>query len=173
MEGRPASHPFSVTGGLRILTGNLGRAIIKTSSLPESIPSAIQAPARVFVDQDSFLEAYRHGQLQQDVVAVLPGQGPAANGMPELHKLSPALTSLQNQGFNVKQDDASDEYDPAFKEMQKTFSLLDTIVVDQYSDNANAKTVHQYRNRDRREKQNNLVPDRTLVENGKKETKAH
>lgn len=98
---RPANSPFSTTGGLRLLNGNLGRAIIKTSSLPKEIPDVIEAPARVFPDQESFLRAYKNGELQLDFVAVLPGQGPAANGMPELHKLSPALTSLQNQGFKV------------------------------------------------------------------------
>lgn len=98
---RPANFPFSATGGLRLLQGNLGRSIIKTSSLPKDIPEVIVAPARVFTDQESFLQAYRNGELQLDFVAVLPGQGPAANGMPELHKLSPALTSLQNQGFRV------------------------------------------------------------------------
>lgn len=98
---RPATAPFSDTGGLRLLTGNLGRAIIKTSSLPAKLASSITAPARVFSSQESFLAAYASGELQLDFVAVLPGQGPAANGMPELHKLSPALTSLQNQGFKV------------------------------------------------------------------------
>ncbi len=98
---RPVSHPFSVSGGLQLLTGNIGRAIIKTSSLPNELAAFVEAPARVFVDQESFQEAFRNGELNQDLVAVLPGQGPAANGMPELHKLSPALTSLQNKGFKV------------------------------------------------------------------------
>lgn len=98
---RPAETPFSVSGGLRLLTGNLGRAIIKTSSLPANLPTSLTAPARVFSSQESFLQAYANGELQLDFIAVLPGQGPAANGMPELHKLSPALTSLQNQGFKV------------------------------------------------------------------------
>lgn len=98
---RPASAPFSKTGGLRLLEGSLGRGIIKISSLPEGLPPFVEAPARVFHDQDRFLQAYRNGELAHDFVAVLPGQGPAANGMPELHKLSPALTSLQNHGHHV------------------------------------------------------------------------
>lgn len=98
---RPASSPFSHHGGLRLLQGNLGRAIIKTSSLPKSIPENVEAPARVFPSQESFLHAFSNGELQGNLIAVLPGQGPAANGMPELHKLSPALTSLQNKGFQV------------------------------------------------------------------------
>lgn len=98
---RPASAPFSTTGGLQLLSGNIGRAIIKTSSLPADLPSVIEAPACVFADQESFQEAFKRGELNHDLIAVLPGQGPAANGMPELHKLSPPLTSLQNKGYKV------------------------------------------------------------------------
>ena len=98
---RPANTPFSSSGGLRLLQGNLGRAIIKVSSLPADLPTSMTAPARVFTDQETFLAAYKNGELEGDFVAVLPGQGPAANGMPELHKLSPALTSLQNHGYRV------------------------------------------------------------------------
>ena len=98
---RGVETPFSPTGGLRLLEGNLGRCIIKTSSLPKDLAKVIEAPALVFSSQESFLSAYKRGELQRDFIAVLPGQGPAANGMPELHKLSPPLTSLQNQGFKV------------------------------------------------------------------------
>ena len=98
---RPATSPFSHTGGLRLLQGKIGRGIIKTSSLPKELPTFIEAPAKVFHDQESFLQAYQDGALQMDFVAVMPWQGPAANGMPELHKLSPPLTSLQNHGYHV------------------------------------------------------------------------
>src|SRR5690606_4055685 len=79
----------------------MGRAIIKTSSLAPGAPTSVIAPAKTFPDQEAFLVAFTRGDLVGDFVAVLPGQGPAANGMPELHKLTPALTSLQNQGARV------------------------------------------------------------------------
>ena len=97
---RLASHPFSADGGLRILTGNLGRAVIKISAVkPEH--QIVEAPARVFHDQDDFLAAFKAGALSSDLVAVVQYQGPQANGMPELHKLTPALGVLQDRGFHV------------------------------------------------------------------------
>ncbi|WP_036506631.1 phosphogluconate dehydratase [Nocardioides sp. URHA0020] len=98
---RPASDPFSVDGGLRMLTGPLGRAVIKTSAVkPEH--RLVSAPAVVFDDQHDFLTAFGHGELDgRDFVAVIRYQGPAANGMPELHKLTPALGVLQDRGQKV------------------------------------------------------------------------
>jgi phosphogluconate dehydratase len=97
---RPAASPFAADGGLRVLRGNLGRAVIKVSAVPDA-RRVVSAPARVFHSQDDFLATYRTGNLDRDFVAVLRGQGPAANGMPELHSLSPALGSLQDRGFQV------------------------------------------------------------------------
>jgi phosphogluconate dehydratase len=97
---RPAANPFSADGGVRILTGNLGRACIKVSAVTEE-RWVIEAPARVFTDQLGVLEAFRAGELEQDVVVVVRFQGPRANGMPELHKLTPPLGVLQNRGFRV------------------------------------------------------------------------
>ena len=95
-----ADAPFSADGGLKLLSGNLGRAIIKTSAVkPEH--RIVEAPARVFDDQDDVLAAFKRGELHRDFVAVLRFQGPRANGMPELHKLTPALGVLQDQGFKV------------------------------------------------------------------------
>lgn len=97
---RPVSSPFQMDGGLRKLSGNLGRAIMKVSAVaPEH--RAIEAPARVFDRQDDMLAAFQRGELDADFVAVLRFQGPRANGMPELHKLTPALTVLQNRGLKV------------------------------------------------------------------------
>ncbi len=97
---RTASHPFSPDGGLRILTGNLGHAVIKTSAIkPEH--QVIEAPARVFRSQEDFLTAFKAGTLTGDLVAVIQYQGPSANGMPELHKLTPALGVLQDRGHRV------------------------------------------------------------------------
>ncbi|GAA4377425.1 phosphogluconate dehydratase [Nocardioides caricicola] len=98
---RPASDPFSPDGGLRMLTGPLGRAVIKTSAVkPEH--RVVTAPAVVFDDQHDFLDAFGAGQLDgRDFVAVIRYQGPAANGMPELHKLNPALGVLQDRGQKV------------------------------------------------------------------------
>ncbi len=98
---RSASAPFRATGGLKLLAGNIGRSIIKVSSLTNSAATKVSAPAIVFSSQEQIIEAFSAGTLQRDFIAVLPGQGPAANGMPELHKLTPPLTSLQNQGFNI------------------------------------------------------------------------
>ncbi len=98
---RPASDPFSADGGLRMLTGPLGRAVIKTSAVkPEH--RLVTAPAIVFDDQHDFLAAFADGELDGlDLVAVIRYQGPAANGMPELHKLTPALGVLQDRGQKV------------------------------------------------------------------------
>jgi len=97
---RPVRSPFSADGGLRMLRGNLGRAVIKVSAVaPER--RIVQAPAVVFDDQHDFLAAFEAGVLNRDLVAVIRYQGPAANGMPELHKLTPALGVLQDRGFQV------------------------------------------------------------------------
>ncbi len=92
--------PFSPEGGFRILTGNLGRACIKVSAV-ERERWTIEAPARVFADQDEVQAAFKAGELDRDVVVVVRFQGPKANGMPELHKLTPPLGVLQNRGFKV------------------------------------------------------------------------
>lgn len=97
---RPVSDPFRPDGGMRLVQGNLGRAIFKTSAVEES-RWTVEAPARVFDDQDSVLAAFKAGELDHDVVVVVRGQGPQANGMPELHKLTPALGVLQDRGFKV------------------------------------------------------------------------
>ncbi len=97
---RTASAPFSRTGGLKLLTGNLGRSVIKVSAVPES-NHVIEAPARVFDTQEALLAAFKAGELEHDFVAVVRFQGPQANGMPELHKLTPALGVLQGKGFKV------------------------------------------------------------------------
>jgi phosphogluconate dehydratase len=97
---RPAGNPFSHHGGMRLLNGNLGRAVIKTSAMPDD-HHIIEAPALVFDDQEEVLAAFRAGKLTRDFVAVVCFQGPRANGMPELHQLSPSLVSLQNKGFKV------------------------------------------------------------------------
>jgi phosphogluconate dehydratase len=97
---RPASDPFDAEGGLRLVAGNIGRAIVKVSAV-EREHRSIQAPARVFASQADFTRAFNDGELEMDFVAVLPGQGPRANGMPELHKLTPYLGVLQNRGYKV------------------------------------------------------------------------
>lgn len=97
---RGHGEPFAPEGGIKVLDGNLGRAVIKTSAVkPEH--QVVQAPARVFLHQDDMLAAFKRGELDRDFVAVLPWQGPAACGMPELHKLTPTLTVLQDRGFHV------------------------------------------------------------------------
>lgn len=97
---RPATDPFAPDGGLRILSGSLGRAVIKVSAVrPEH--RIVRAPARVFDSQESFQAAFRAGELHRDVVAVVRFQGPQANGMPELHKLTPILGVLQDTGHAV------------------------------------------------------------------------
>jgi phosphogluconate dehydratase len=97
---RPVSDPFSADGGMRLLTGNLGRAVIKVSAVEES-RWTIEAPCRIFSDQNDALAAFKAGELERDVVVVIRFQGPRANGMPELHKLTPALGVLQDKGFKV------------------------------------------------------------------------
>jgi phosphogluconate dehydratase len=97
---RPASQPFSADGGLKLLQGNLGRAMIKVSAV-KTEHRLVQAPAVVFDSQDDLLAAYAKGELARDFVAIVRYQGPSANGMPELHKLTPALSVLQDQGFQV------------------------------------------------------------------------
>ncbi len=97
---RTAAAPFSPEGGLKLLTGNLGRAVIKISAVPES-SHVIEAPALLFDTQEALLEAFKAGELERDFVAVIRFQGPRANGMPELHKLTPPLGVLQGKGFKV------------------------------------------------------------------------
>jgi phosphogluconate dehydratase len=97
---RPASAPFSPTGGLKLLNGNLGRSVIKVSSVPDD-RHVIEAPARVFDSQAALQQAFSAGELERDVVCVVRWQGPQANGMPELHKLTPPLSVLQGKGFRV------------------------------------------------------------------------
>lgn len=96
----PAHAPFMREGGMKLVSGNLGNAIMKVSAVPDD-RWVIEAPAKVFTDQNDALAAYKAGELNQDVVVVLKQQGPKANGMPELHKLTPALTNLQDAGFKV------------------------------------------------------------------------
>ncbi len=96
----PAHAPFMREGGMKLVSGNLGNAIMKVSAVPDD-RWIVEAPAKVFADQNDALAAYKAGELNQDVVVVLKQQGPKANGMPELHKLTPALTNLQDAGFKV------------------------------------------------------------------------
>jgi phosphogluconate dehydratase len=97
---RPAGDPFSATGGLKLLTGNLGRSVIKVAAVPAD-RHVIEAPARVFDAQEELQRAFRAGELDRDVVCVVRWQGPQANGMPELHKLTPPLAVLQGRGYRV------------------------------------------------------------------------
>jgi phosphogluconate dehydratase len=97
---RPASNPFSVHGGLKLLQGNLGRSVIKVSAVPDD-RHLIEAPARVFESQEGLHAAFKAGELDRDVICVVRWQGPKANGMPELHKLTPPLAVLQGKGFKV------------------------------------------------------------------------
>ncbi|MEQ8558781.1 MAG: phosphogluconate dehydratase [Henriciella sp.] len=97
---RPVEDPFQPEGGLRMLDGPLGRGVIKVSSVkPDRM--VIEAPARVFDNQEGLKDAFKNGELDKDVIAVVRFQGPAANGMPELHALSPALGALQDKGYKV------------------------------------------------------------------------
>ncbi len=97
---RPAADPFQPTGGLRQLAGNLGRGVIKVSAVaPER--HVVEAPARVFHDQEAVKAAFKAGEFTGDTVVVLRFQGPQANGMPELHSLTPLLTVLQERGLKV------------------------------------------------------------------------
>ena len=88
------------TGGLRLLQGNLGRSVIKVSAVPEDC-HVIEAPAQIFNSQEELLDAFKAGSMNKDVVCVVRWQGPQANGMPELHKLTPPLAVLQGQGYKV------------------------------------------------------------------------
>ncbi len=97
---RPAGNPFRPDGGMRLVTGSFGRAIFKTSAVDET-RWTVEAPARVFESQEAVLAAFKAGELDRDVVVVVRGQGPMANGMPELHKLTPALGVLQDRGHKV------------------------------------------------------------------------
>jgi phosphogluconate dehydratase len=97
---RPVSSPFEMEGGIRLLTGSLGRGVIKISSVPPD-RRRIDAPAAVFDGQAAFSAAFKAGKLDRDMVVIVRFQGPRANGMPELHSLTPALTGLQNKGFRV------------------------------------------------------------------------
>lgn len=97
---RNVADPFAATGGLRLLQGNLGRAIVKASAVPEDA-WIIRAPAKVFESQDALVNAYKAGELNMDFVAVVIFQGPQANGMPELHHFTPVLGSLMSAGYKV------------------------------------------------------------------------
>jgi phosphogluconate dehydratase len=97
---RTVAKPFNATGGLKLLEGNLGRSVIKVSSVPDD-RHIIEAPARVFESQEGLHAAFNAGELDRDVVCVVRWQGPQANGMPELHKLTPPLAVLQGKGFRV------------------------------------------------------------------------
>ena len=97
---RPVTDPFGADGGLKLLRGNLGRSVIKTSAVQPQ-HRVIEAPAAVFDDQEDVLRAFKAGTLSRDCVVVVRYQGPRANGMPELHQLTPTLTSLQSKGFKV------------------------------------------------------------------------
>ena len=97
---RGMAEPFRADGGLRMLDGNLGRAVIKVSSVPDD-RLVIEAPAVVFHDQDDVRKAFERGELNRDFIAVVRFQGPRANGMPELHKLTPTLAVLQDRGHRI------------------------------------------------------------------------
>ena len=96
----PVTKPFSANGGLKLLSGNLGRAVMKISAVKPD-RHVIEAPALVFNDQNEMQDAFKRGELNRDFVAVIRFQGPKSNGMPELHKLTPALGVLQDKGFKV------------------------------------------------------------------------
>ena len=97
---RPAADPFQPTGGLVQLTGNLGRAVIKVSAVAPD-RHVIEAPARIFHDQDAVKQAAKKGEITTDTIVVVRFQGPKANGMPELHSLTPTLANLQDKGLRV------------------------------------------------------------------------
>jgi len=96
----PVSSPFSNEGGIRILSGNIGKAVSKTSAVKEHYQS-IEAPCKIFERQEELKQAFDSGALNCDHIAVVRFQGPAANGMPELHKLTPYLATIQDRGFKV------------------------------------------------------------------------
>jgi phosphogluconate dehydratase len=97
---RPVDDPFQAEGGIRLLSGPLGRGVIKTSAVKPA-HLTIEAPALVFEDQEELLAAHKRGELNRDFVAVVRFQGPRANGMPELHSLTPALGVQLDKGFKV------------------------------------------------------------------------
>ena len=97
---RGYAHPFRADGGLRVVDGNLGRGVIKVSAV-DPAHWQVSAPCRVFDSQPAFIQAFENNEFQSDVIAVVRFQGPAANGMPELHKLTPYLGILQDRGFQV------------------------------------------------------------------------
>ena len=97
---RSAARPFSATGGLKLLEGNLGRSVIKASAVPDD-RNIIEAPIRLFDSQEALHLAFNAGELKRVVVCVVRWQGPQANGMPELHKLTPPLAVLQGKGYRV------------------------------------------------------------------------
>ncbi|MGO1003863.1 phosphogluconate dehydratase [Lysobacter sp. CA196] len=97
---RPVDEPFRVDGGLRVLDGNLGTAAIKVSAVPED-RWTVEAPCRVFTEQHQVKQAFEQGELDRDVIVVVRFQGPRANGMPELHQLTPTLSVLQKRGHRV------------------------------------------------------------------------
>lgn len=95
------TQPFAATGGIKLVQGNLGRAIIKVSALAQGVETAITAPAMVFHSQEELAQAYKAGEMERDLIAVVRFQGPRANGMPELHKLISYLSILMDRGFTV------------------------------------------------------------------------
>jgi phosphogluconate dehydratase len=97
---RPAAEPFASEGGIRLMRGNLGRAVVKTSAVkPEH--RVVEAPVRVFQEQEELVAAFKRGELDRDVIAIVRQQGPKANGMPELHNLTPSLGVLLDRGHKV------------------------------------------------------------------------
>ncbi len=97
---RPATNPFNAQGGLQLLTGNLGHAVIKVSAVAEQ-HQVVSAPAKIFNSQVGLQQAFANGELETDFIAVIKEQGPKAKGMPELHKLTPIMASQQDKGFKV------------------------------------------------------------------------
>lgn len=97
---RDANNPFSVDGGIKIIKGNIGRSVVKTAAVSAE-HLIIEAPAVVFNEQQELITAFKNNELNKDFIAVLPFQGPAHKGMPELHQLTPTLTILQKKGFRV------------------------------------------------------------------------
>ena len=97
---RDINNPFRQTGGLKLINGNIGKGVIKTSAL-KNPDKVIKAPAVVFDDQEDVLKSFNEGELNKDLIIVVRGQGPSANGMPELHKLTSPLNVLQSKGFDI------------------------------------------------------------------------
>ncbi|MGP5310077.1 phosphogluconate dehydratase [Vreelandella alkaliphila] len=97
---RPVATPFAATGGLTVMKGNLGRGVIKVSAVADE-HRVVEAPVKIFADQNEMKAAFESGDLDRDVIVVVRFQGPKANGMPELHKLTPFLGVLQDRGFKV------------------------------------------------------------------------